>query len=69
MQASPPPRPQLSIYEAISGDEEAVLKTVMSITNGVTAVVDKVRERKREKERLTLVLAETLLPHCFIFLW
>jgi dynein heavy chain len=38
----PPPRPQLSIYEAISGDEEAVLKTVMQITAGVTAVVDKV---------------------------
>ena len=38
----PPIRPQLSMYEAISGDEEAVLKTVMTITSGVTAVVDKV---------------------------
>jgi dynein heavy chain len=38
------PKPLPSLYEAVSSDEEAVLKTVMSITAGITTIVDKVQK-------------------------
>lgn len=32
-----------SLYETISSDEEAVLKTIMQITSGITSIIDKVQ--------------------------
>eukprot|EP00798_Chlamydomonas_sp_ICE-L_P021926 gene21926-28972_t len=37
------PKPLPSLYEIISSDEEAVLKTIMQITSGITSIVDKVQ--------------------------
>lgn len=38
------PKPLPSLYEIISSDEEAVLRTIMQITQGITSIVDKVQK-------------------------
>ncbi|KAG1668463.1 hypothetical protein FOA52_005236 [Chlamydomonas sp. UWO 241] len=38
-----PPKPLPSLYEVIGSDEDAVLKTMMQITGGITTMVDKVQ--------------------------
>lgn len=38
------PKPLPTLYEVISSDEEAVLKTIMQITQGITSIVDKVQK-------------------------
>jgi dynein heavy chain, axonemal len=40
----PLPRPLPSMYEAVSSDEDAVLRTIMAITAGITTIVDKVQK-------------------------
>jgi dynein heavy chain len=40
----PLPKPLPSLYEVISSDEDAVLKTIMQITSGITSIVDKVQK-------------------------
>lgn len=37
------PKPLPTLYEVIGSDEEAVLKTMMQITGGITTIVDKVQ--------------------------
>jgi dynein heavy chain len=39
-----PPKPLPSLYEVISSDEDAVLRTIMQITSGITSIVDKVQK-------------------------
>ncbi len=39
-----PPKALPSLYETISSDEDAVLKTIMHITSGITSIVDKVQK-------------------------
>ncbi len=41
---APLPKPLPTLYESISSDEEAVLKTIMHITSGITSIVDKVQK-------------------------
>ncbi|GIM07381.1 hypothetical protein Vretimale_11536 [Volvox reticuliferus] len=38
-----PPKPLPTLYETISQDEDAVLRTIMQITSGITSVIDKVQ--------------------------
>ena len=38
------PKPLPSLYEAISCDEDAVLRTIMQITSGITSIVDNVQK-------------------------
>lgn len=37
------PAPLKTMYEVISCDEDATLKTIMQITHGITGIVDKVQ--------------------------
>ena len=39
-----PPKPLPSMYDVISSDEDAVLKTIMQITSGISSIVDKVQK-------------------------
>ena len=41
---APMPKPLPSLYETISSDEDAVLKTIMQITSGITSIVDKIQK-------------------------
>lgn len=38
------PKPLPTLYEIISSDEDAVLRTIMQITQGITSIVDKVQK-------------------------
>lgn len=37
------PKPLSTMYETISNDEDAVMKSIMQITDGITSIVDKVQ--------------------------
>ena len=37
------PKALMTFYEIVSGDEEAVLKNIMQITNSITGIIDTVQ--------------------------